>query len=75
MAPSDSIAVTGTGTGLGGATAPADRDPALAPAVGAAVLVMLIIQTGLVLKGNSLILDGVLAGPDGYMRLARVEHL
>ncbi len=73
LTPSDSIAVTGTG--LGAAPAPAGRDPALAPAVGTAVLVMLIIQAGLVLKGNAPVLNGVLIDPDGYMRLARVEHL
>ena len=73
MAPSDSIAAAGTG--LGAAAAPARRDPALTLAVGTAVLVMLIIQAGLVLKGNASVLNGVLFDPDGYMRLARVEHL
>ena len=74
MAPGDSIAVTGPGPGTP-AAAPAGRDAALAWAVATAALVMLIIQAGLVLKGNAPVLNGVLIDPDSYMRLARVEHL
>ncbi len=72
MVASDGIALTGAGLGRGPAPA---GGGSLAPAVGTAVLVMLIIQAGLVLKGNAPVLDGVLIDPDGYMRLARVEHL
>ncbi len=54
----------------------ADLDTAaLAPAVGIAILVMVILQVGLVVKGNAPVLDGLLIDPDGYMRLARVAQL
>ena len=54
----------------------ADLDTAaLAPAVGIAILVMVILQVGLVVKGNAPVLDGVLIDPDAYMRLARVAQL
>lgn len=73
MAPSESIAAAGPG--FSGPGTPARQDAALVPAVGTAMLVMLIIQAGLVFKGNAPVLNGVLIDPDGYMRLARVEYL
>ncbi len=48
---------------------------ALAPAVGTAILMMVLIQVGLVVKGTAPVFDGVLIDPDGYMRLARVAQL
>lgn len=44
-------------------------------AVAMALLLVIVIQVGMVLRGDASVLDGVLADPDAYLRLARIDRL
>ncbi|MFQ6017097.1 MAG: hypothetical protein ACE5KF_02785 [Kiloniellaceae bacterium] len=45
------------------------------PALAMAILLILVIQAGLVVRGVAPVLDGILLDPDGYLRLVRVRNL
>ena len=44
-------------------------------AVATALLLVVVIQVGMVLRGDTSVLDGVLSDPDAYMRLVRIDRL
>ncbi|MFQ6018438.1 MAG: hypothetical protein ACE5KF_09595 [Kiloniellaceae bacterium] len=61
--------------GVGAAAKDKSRGEGLGPALLFVILLILVSQAGLVVRGDPPILDGGLTDPDGYMRLNRVQGL
>ena len=73
MAAPEITAVTSRGTGP--ARKPGLGDGDLTLALATALLLAIVIQIGMIVKGTAPVFDGVLIDPDGYMRLGRVFRL
>ncbi len=73
MAAPEILAVTRRG--IGPARTPGLGDGDLTLAIATALILAIVIQIGMIVKGAAPVFDGVLVDPDGYMRLSRVLRL